>query len=123
MVIDDDDDVREVLCDLMDDAGYEPVPHGDPSVALQAIVDGVVPAAIVLDYGLPGIGGVGFLSRLRASDRPWSKCPVLLLTGTNGVEQLGLTVEAMMTKPPDTTSLLRQIRELVATPRSEMNVP
>src|SRR5688572_6052403 len=81
MVVEDDDDLREILCETLEFEGYEPLPQKDPSRALRAIADGALPAAIILDYGLPGIGGAGFVSRLRTSGQPWSRCPVLLLTG------------------------------------------
>jgi two-component system, OmpR family, phosphate regulon response regulator PhoB len=113
MVVEDDDDLREVLCELLDAEGYEPIPHSDPSAALRAIANGVVPAAIILDFGLPGIGGVGFLSRLRASDQPWSTCPVLLLTGWQNVEGLGLAVQSIVEKPADPVALATIVRSLV----------
>jgi DNA-binding response OmpR family regulator len=116
MVVEDDDDLREILCETLEDEGYEPLPHKDPSRALRAIVDGALPAAIILDYGLPGIGGAGFLSRLRTSGQPWSRCPVLLLTGWDNMEPLGLAVECLMAKPADPTALVQVIRGLVGEP-------
>jgi DNA-binding response OmpR family regulator len=116
MVVEDDDDLREVVCETLESEGYEPVPHKDPSLALRAIANGVIPAAIILDYGLPGIGGVGFLSRLRTSGEPWSRCPVLLLTGWQNVDRLGLAVDVLMAKPGDPTALLRAIKGLIDAP-------
>ena len=119
MVVEDDDDLREVLCEVLDVEGYEPIPHKDPSAALRAIANGVVPATIILDYGLPGIGGAGFLSRLRASDRSWSTCPVLLLTGWQNVEGLGLAVQSIVEKPADPAALATIVRILLEIPRLE----
>jgi CheY-like chemotaxis protein len=113
MVVEDDDDLREILCETLDFEGYEPLPHKDPSRALRSIVDGALPAAIILDYGLPGIGGAGFVSRLRTSGQPWSRCPVLLLTGWEDPEQLGLAVQCLMAKPADPTALVQVIRGFV----------
>ena len=115
MVVEDDDDLREILCEVLD--VDEPIPHKDPSAALRAIANGFVPATIILDYGLPGIGGAGFLSRLRASDRSWSTCPVLLLTGWQNVEGLGLAVQSIVGKPADPVALATIVRSLVETPR------
>jgi DNA-binding response OmpR family regulator len=123
MVVEDDDDLREVLCETLDVEGYEPVPHEDPSAALQAIANGILPAAIILDYGLPGIGGAGFLNGLRASGQPWSQCPVLLLTGWENIERLGLAVESMMAKPADPTALVQVIRGLIGVPTVEKGIP
>jgi CheY-like chemotaxis protein len=116
MVVEDDDDLREVLSETLEVEGYEPLPHKDPSRALRAIAAGAIPVAIILDYGLPGIGGAGFLSRLRTSGQPWSQCPVLLLTGWENMERLGLAVECLMAKPADPAALVRAIRDLAGAP-------
>ena len=116
MVVEDDDDLREILCETLEIEGYEPVPHKDPSLALRAIANGAIPAAIILDYGLPGIGGAGFLSRLRTSGEPWSRCPVLLLTGWENMECLGLAVDCLMAKPADPTALIQAIKGLIDAP-------
>jgi DNA-binding response OmpR family regulator len=116
MVVEDDDDLREVLCETLDVEGFEPLPHKNPSRALRAIANGAMPAAIVLDYGLPGIGGAGFLSRLRTSGEPPTDCPVLLLTGWENMELLGLAVECLMAKPADPTELVQAIRRLIDAP-------
>jgi two-component system phosphate regulon response regulator OmpR len=115
MVVEDDDDLREVLCETLDEEGFEPIPHKDPGAALQAIVGGTPPAAIILDYGLPGIGGAGFLSQLRASDQPWSDCPILLLTGWENIDSGRLAVDAVMAKPPEPESLVNELRDLLET--------
>ena len=122
MVVEDDDDLREVLCETLEVEGYEPLPHKDPSRALQAIANGAIPASIILDYGLSGIGGAGFLSRLRASGRPWSQCPVLLLTGWENLERIGLAVDCLMVKPADPTALVQVIRRLAGAPTFENNM-
>ena len=122
MVVEDDDDLREVLCETLEVEGYEPLPHKDPSRALRAIADGAIPAAIILDYGLPGIGGAGFLSRLRTSSQPWSRCPVLLLTGWENTEHPGLAVECLMAKPADPAALVQVIRDLAGGPTFEKDI-
>ena len=123
MVVEDDDDLREVLCETLEDEGYEPLPHKDPSRALHAIANGAIPASIILDYGLSGIGGAGFLSRLRASGRPWSQCPVLLLTGFENLERLDLAVDCLMLKPADPAILVQVLRRLAGPPSLERNLP
>ncbi len=116
MIVEDDDDLRYILCETFDADGYEPLAYEDPTRALAAIGTGVVPAAIVLDFGLPGIGGGGFVDQLRASGLPASRCPVLLLTGWEHIDRLGLEVEAVMKKPADPIFLVSVIRALVAAP-------
>ena len=123
MIVEDDDDLREVLCETLEDEGYEPLPHKDPISALRAISRGAIPASIILDYGLSGIGGAGFLNRLRASGQPWSQCPVLLLSGFENLERLDLAVDCLMLKPADPTVLVQVIRRLAGAPRSERDLP
>jgi DNA-binding response OmpR family regulator len=114
MLIEDDADLREQLCDLLDLEGYEPLPQKAPETALASLRSGVLPAVIVLDLALPGMGGTGFLGTLRGLRAPWSRCPVLLLSGWGGVERLGLAVDMAMRKPPDPVSLARAVDRLAA---------
>jgi DNA-binding response OmpR family regulator len=76
LVVDDDEDVRELLRLQLRALGRV-ILSPDAYQGLAAIQDGGVDV-VVLDLMLPGAGGVEFLSRLRAKG---DTTPVVVLTG------------------------------------------
>jgi two-component system OmpR family response regulator/two-component system response regulator QseB len=71
-------------------------------------------AAIVLDLGLPGLGGLAVLRRLRARG---GKVPVLILTARDAVEDrvtgLDAGADDYVVKPVDLAELAARLRALV----------
>jgi signal transduction histidine kinase/CheY-like chemotaxis protein len=65
MVVDDDDDVRALLCDALEVLGYAPVAFADGPSALTAI-DSVQPRLVLLDFAMPGMNGAEVAQRIRA---------------------------------------------------------
>jgi CheY-like chemotaxis protein len=116
LVVDDDEILRDAICDVLDFEGYEPLPHRRPEAALACLDGGATPAAIVLDLALPGIGGAGFLNKLRAAPAPLSLFPVLVLSAWENLERHGLSAESVLRKPADPVTLARAIDKLARRP-------
>ena len=57
MVVDDDDEIREALSDVLTDEGYEVVGARDGQQALQFLREGRRPHAILLDLWMPVMDG------------------------------------------------------------------
>jgi len=78
LVVDDDDDFREGLCAVLEQAGYpvEQAPSGEQ--ALLRIAD-EAPGIVLLDLKMPGIDGWGVMERMRADPRSAS-IPILVLS-------------------------------------------
>ena len=60
MIVDDDDDLRDALAEIMTAQGYEVVAFGDARAALAALEGGVRPFLILLDLMMPGMSGWDF---------------------------------------------------------------
>jgi DNA-binding response OmpR family regulator len=75
LVADDDQDVRKLVCDLLERAGYEVVGAADGQECLRALYQRH-PDLVVLDVGMPGLDGWEALSRIREV----ANVPVLMLT-------------------------------------------
>ena len=60
MIVDDDDDLRDALADVMIAQGYEVAAFADARVALAALEEGVTPFVILLDLMMPGMSGWEF---------------------------------------------------------------
>jgi two-component system CheB/CheR fusion protein len=68
VVIEDNDDSRELLCQLLRTNGYEPHGAHDGLSGLEKI-DSVAPEIAIVDVGLPGIDGYEVARRVRAETK------------------------------------------------------
>jgi type II secretory ATPase GspE/PulE/Tfp pilus assembly ATPase PilB-like protein/ActR/RegA family two-component response regulator len=84
LLVDDEDQLRRVMRDLLEREGYLVVEAGDGVEALDQ-VDRHAPDIIVLDLNLPGLDGFGVLSHLR-SRRVTQEIPVIVLTARGDEE-------------------------------------
>ena len=77
--------------------------------------DGRLPSLVLLDLGLPGIGGLEVLKRLRADERT-KLLPVVVLTNSNdeidGVESYKLGCNSYLRKPSNFGEFIKSIGEL-----------
>jgi len=101
LLVDDEDQLRRVMKDLLERDGYIVAEARDGVQALDQ-VDRFGPDAIVLDLNLPGLDGYGVLSHLRS--RPaTAEVPVIVLTAKgdedNEVRVFELGADDFLTKP------------------------
>jgi two-component system response regulator MprA len=82
LVVDDDRAVREALRRTLMLADYEVDVAQDGETALEQVVQ-ALPDAVVLDVGLPGIGGLEVCRRVR---RLGNRVPILILTARAEVD-------------------------------------
>lgn len=81
LVVDDDDDVREVLADLFRRAGRVVVTAGNGQHALDLIAGAAAPPALILlDLEMPTLDGAGFLA-CRAGHAGLAVVPVIVVSG------------------------------------------
>jgi CheY-like chemotaxis protein len=79
LIVDDDVSVREMFAWMLRDDGYAVRTAGSAAAALDAVAEWQ-PHAILLDYRMPGMNGLGLLSCLRAQEST-SRTPVAIITG------------------------------------------
>ncbi len=101
LLVDDEDQLRRVMKDLLERQGYTVVEARDGAQALEQ-VDRHAPDIVILDLNLPGVDGYSVLSQLRS--RPSTRqLPILVLTAKgdedNEVRVLELGADDFLTKP------------------------
>ncbi|HEU5171403.1 MAG TPA: type II/IV secretion system protein [Gemmatimonadales bacterium] len=101
LLVDDEDDLRRVMRDLLEREGYTVQEARDGVQALDQ-VDRHAPDVIVLDLNLPGLDGYGVLSQLR-SRAATRDIPVVVLTAKgdedNEVRVFELGADDFLSKP------------------------
>ena len=79
LLVDDDIDVRNAECDLLESEGWRVVAAGDGREALDLLRAGTRPSVIVLDLTMPRMDGWDFRQAQRA-DRELKDIPVIVTT-------------------------------------------
>lgn len=108
LVVDDDPAVRDLVSELLTDAGFEPLLARDGKEALHRIED-ARPALVLLDIQMPHVDGVALARELRMRLR---QIPLVVVTG---VARPGRAADecnavACLQKPFDNEALLHLVR-------------
>lgn len=104
LIVDDEQDIRDILADVLEDQGYSVLKAEDGVAALE-LLEHTEPAVIVLDIIMPRLDGAEVLRRLRAHTE-WSKIPVIVSTSDPSRAPLGVKV---VPKPVDVDVLLKAV--------------
>jgi DNA-binding response OmpR family regulator len=112
LVVDDDEDIRVLLTELLNRAGYDVDAAGDGRSALRRLFESP-PALVILDVTMPDIDGYETLERIR----DLSDVPVIMLTArTQELERVrGLAAGAddYVPKPFGRQELLARVQALL----------
>jgi CheY-like chemotaxis protein len=112
LVVEDDQEMRSLLCDELRDLDYRIVEAGDGEEALRQARE-TPPNLILTDLRMPG-GGLGYIGRLR-SVAP--TCPIVLMTafGDPSVRDTAqrFGVAAYFDKPVRMDELKNSIKQLL----------
>jgi type II secretory ATPase GspE/PulE/Tfp pilus assembly ATPase PilB-like protein/CheY-like chemotaxis protein len=120
LLVEDEEQLRRVMKDLLEREGYTIVEAADGVQALEQ-VDRHNPDVILLDLNLPGMDGYGVLQHLRS--RPGtSTVPVIVLTAKgdedNEVRVLKLGADDFLTKPFRARALSARLESVISRRRS-----
>jgi CheY-like chemotaxis protein len=107
LIVEDDPDVRDVLCEVLRDEGYGVVGAANGLEALQRLRSGAPPCLILLDLMMPVMNGWEFRAE-QQRDAALREIPVVILSGNGNMErdagELGAAV--YLSKPMNLDTLL-----------------
>ncbi|GEA51036.1 DNA-binding response regulator [Vibrio inusitatus NBRC 102082] len=126
LVVEDEAPIREMLCFVLEQKGYETVEAEDYDTAVSMLKE-PFPDLILLDWMLPGGTGINFIKHLKR-DEMTRNIPVVMLTARGEEEDKvkGLEVGAddYITKPFSPKELLARLKAVIrrASPTSTEEV-
>lgn len=110
LVVDDDDDIRELLALVLGARGYEVAGAGDGMRALAHLKGHPPPDLVLLDLMMPHLAGDDLVSLLR-EDPALSDVPVVILSGDGAAceRAASLPVQGCLLKPVNLRDLLSTV--------------
>jgi len=112
LVVDDEDDIRTTISDILEDEGYAVSVASDAATA-RAEVGRERPDLILLDVWMPDVDGITLLREWAREGSP--RCPVVILSGhgtvETAVEATRLGAVDFVEKPLSLAKLLRTVEK------------
>jgi len=105
LVVDDDADVREGLCDLLVEEGFSVASAANGADALDHLRQPCLPDVVLLDLRMPEMDGYEFL-KCRQADEKLRDVPVIVVSATPEAHRLHFPIRAMLVKPLNFQRLL-----------------
>jgi len=125
LIVEDDSELREALCDTLELAGFEYLEAEDAETALEILTKQQV-AMVVTDVNMPGMDGHELLDKIHES---YPALPVMLITAFGQVSKAVEAIKAgavdYLMKPFDSDALISSVRRFAVgeTSASEMEQP
>jgi CheY-like chemotaxis protein len=121
LLVEDDDDTREVLRLILESEGMTVIPAQDGLDGLARLEevrkhDPAVPCVIVLDYMMPRFSGAQFRER-QLADPAIAGLPVILVSAVSDLPSHAASLDpfAILQKPIDPDELATAVRQACAT--------
>ena len=114
LVVDDEPEIRSVVGQVLQEAGYRVLTAANGAEALERLHE-QTPDGVVLDLSMPVMDGKSFLAACRA-DPAYAHLPVALFTTVTTIDAVAetLDVQTYLPKPFDLDELTDAVARLVA---------
>ena len=109
LLVEDEDELRDIVGDLLEDDGYEVIPAANGKQAIDFLQSAdELPSVIVLDLMMPIVSGWECLRAIQSQER-FASIPVLVVTAMGRDRPPGVT---LLKKPFSIADLLETVRRL-----------
>lgn len=111
LVVDDDDDIRELMTLVLQSRGYDVSAASDGHRALDALRRDAPPDLVLLDLRMPHMAGDELVSVVR-EDPSLAETPIVVVSGDSTARHraAALPVQDCLIKPVDLSQLLSTVR-------------
>lgn len=120
VIVEDEDSIALALQVLLEREGHEVARMADGAEAA-ACIAGIAPDLVLLDAGLPGMGGFTVCETLRAGGAS-DALPIVMMSAAGGphaADRAGAAgADAFLAKPFDAADLLALVRRFLASGRA-----
>ena len=110
LVVDDDEDLREIICGVLEDAGYDAASAGNGREALDFLRSSPPPCLVLLDLMMPLMDGLSFIAEKEA-DSELAHIPVVVITAAAGSRLRSIAPRHVLPKPLKIEKLVGTVRE------------
>lgn len=125
MVVEDENDIRDILKNLLEEEGFQVVPLESGQTLLSDLKT-YDPDLLLLDQVLPGKSGVDLIKEIRQTGQH-NRLPIIMVTGLSGeddkVAALDLGADDYVTKPFYPKELAARIKALARRTDIEVGKP
>ncbi|WP_026958791.1 phosphate regulon transcriptional regulator PhoB [Aliagarivorans taiwanensis] len=115
LVVEDEAPIREMLCFVLEQNGYEPVEASDFEDAIAQLKE-PYPELVLVDWMLPGGSGINIIKHMRRHDLT-RQIPVIMLTAKgeeeDKVQGLEASADDYMTKPFSPKELMARVKAVI----------
>jgi CheY-like chemotaxis protein len=119
LIVEDDEDVRDLVTNALADEGYRTVcaPDGEAALVFMAEEQAQQPDVIILDLSMPYMDGKQFAEVYR--QLPGEHAPILVFSALRGAREMASQLGAadVITKPFDLDDLIQKVGRLTAARR------
>lgn len=111
LIIEDDDEIREILAEMLTDKGYPVITARNGVEGLTAMRSSLLPCVVLLDLMMPVMDGWA-LRREMLADPKLAQIPVVVVSGAADLESKASQLKAacVLTKPVKWPVLLDSVR-------------
>lgn len=110
MIVDDEEDIRISVGQILEVSGYEVVKAEDGKDCLNKL-EKKIPDLVILDIMMPGMSGWDVAARIKENPK-WNKIPIVFLTAKGDEMSIGvggLASEDYIVKPFDVIDLKERV--------------
>jgi CheY-like chemotaxis protein len=116
LVVDDDDEIRRIICELLQETGHaaRAAAHGQEALAL--LRAGARPCLILLDLMMPVMDGEVFRA-MQQEDPELADIPVVIMTAAGRDWAEAVPAQGLLHKPLKFDAVLQAVKQFCAPPR------